>query len=140
MNGRVWKRRHNSLIDGMRQPARVVEMQMRQDDVRDRSRIDFAVQEARKQPFVRIDREKPLLFLGVFRAVPGFDDDPPSADARSFDQQTVARQMNVVISVGRESAAPERLGDDAEHRPAVEAELPAGQQPHRQSAEVDRSG
>ena len=56
-------------------------------------------------------------------------------EGRAADEQAVRREANAVPFVGREVALPENLGDDSEHRAAVQAKLGAAHDVELESAE-----
>ncbi len=65
---------------------------------------------------------------------PGVDQDQRVG---RLDEQTAERQRDAVATVGRNPPLPERLGDDAEHRPPVELLDPGLDPVHADRSDLD---
>jgi hypothetical protein len=102
---------------------RVVEVQMCEDDQIDVSRREPLAPQARDDRVARLCGEQHAFFVAELGAVTGVDQDVLPA---RLHQEAVCGLLDAVVLIDRHHLRPQGLGDDAEHCPAVGAELPAG--------------
>ena len=106
--------------------------------------------ELSREPHVVLDPIDPNFLFGVFFAAAGVDEDVVPAGP---DQQAVKAQPDPVLFVRRGLLLPQDLGDHAEHRPAVEPDIPiryqvqvklaefqseSSSQPHSRQTDISR--
>jgi len=119
MDARVGEDGRGPRVARPREPRGMVEVQVREDDMRDVARVDAELRE-------RVDRGAALevvhraLAVGPLVAAAGLDEDEPVA--RRLDEQRAGREGDAVVCVRLDPAGPHRLRDQAEHPAAVEAE------------------
>ena len=113
--------------------ARVIEVQMGHHDVVDRLGLDAGGAQVLLDALVVIDAVDLALARGELVAVAGLDQ---RALAVPLDEQAVGRVLDAVELVAGDEPVPQRLGNDAVHGAAVEAEVAAVDQRERQIAEL----